>query len=127
MLFEALLGQTKAVAGNRPVLTVFEDAHGIDPTSREFLDLTLDRVGRLPVLLVVTFRPEFQQGVGRSGARDDAGAQSAGWARGRRAASVVVGELREKVPSVRLDLSKTGTCGSIPRSWTSQFSISAEP
>jgi len=39
---------------------VFEDAHWIDPTSRELLDLTLDRVARLPVLLVVTFRPEFQ-------------------------------------------------------------------
>jgi predicted ATPase len=42
------------------VLMVFEDAHWIDPTSRELLDLTLDRVARLPVLLVVTFRPEFQ-------------------------------------------------------------------
>ena len=39
---------------------VFEDAHWIDPTSRELLDLTVDRVRRLPVLLVVTFRPEFQ-------------------------------------------------------------------
>jgi tetratricopeptide (TPR) repeat protein len=39
---------------------VFEDAHWIDPTSRDLLDLTFDRVSRLPVLLVVTFRPEFQ-------------------------------------------------------------------
>ena len=39
---------------------VFEDAHWIDPTSRELLDLTVDRVSRLPVLLVITFRPEFQ-------------------------------------------------------------------
>jgi hypothetical protein len=39
---------------------VFEDAHWIDPSSRELLDLTLDRVARLPVLLIVTFRPEFQ-------------------------------------------------------------------
>ena len=39
---------------------VFEDAHWIDPTSRELLDLTVERVQRLPVLLVVTFRPEFQ-------------------------------------------------------------------
>ena len=43
---------------------VFEDAHWIDPTSRELLDLTLDRVARLPVLLVVTFRPEFQHAWG---------------------------------------------------------------
>ncbi|HWZ68992.1 MAG TPA: AAA family ATPase [Stellaceae bacterium] len=59
-LFEALLGQLEAEARHRPVLMVFEDAHWIDPTSRELLDLTVDRVRRLPVLVVITFRPEFQ-------------------------------------------------------------------
>ena len=39
---------------------VFEDAHWIDPTSRELLDLTVERVRSLPVLLIVTFRLEFQ-------------------------------------------------------------------
>jgi class 3 adenylate cyclase/predicted ATPase len=60
MLFEALLHQLEALSRSRPVLMVFEDAHWIDPTSRELLDLTLDRIARLPILLVVTFRPEFQ-------------------------------------------------------------------
>jgi predicted ATPase len=64
MLFEALLNQLEAVARHRPVLMVFEDAHWIDPTSRELLDLTLDRVRQLPVLLVVTFRPEFRHAWG---------------------------------------------------------------
>src|SRR5271167_141114 len=59
-LFEALLHQLEALARNRPVLMVFEDAHWVDPTTRELLDLTVDRVARLPVLLVVTFRAEFQ-------------------------------------------------------------------
>jgi len=59
-LFEALLDQLEAEARHRPVLMVFEDAHWIDPTSRGFLDLTVDRVRRLPVLLAITFRPEFQ-------------------------------------------------------------------
>jgi class 3 adenylate cyclase len=59
-LFEALLSQLEAEARRRPVLMVFEDAHWIDPTSREFLDLTVDRVRHLPVLLAMTFRPEFQ-------------------------------------------------------------------
>ena len=59
-LFEALLSQLEAEARHRPVLMVFEDAHWIDPTSRELLDLTVDRVRRLPVLLEITFRPEFQ-------------------------------------------------------------------
>jgi len=62
MLFEALLHQLEALARSRPVLMVFEDAHWIDPTTRELLDLTLERVRRLPVLLIVTFRPEFQHG-----------------------------------------------------------------
>jgi class 3 adenylate cyclase/predicted ATPase len=59
-LFEALLSQLEAEARHRPVLMVFEDAHWIDPTSRELLDLTVDRVRHLPVLLVITFRSEFQ-------------------------------------------------------------------
>jgi class 3 adenylate cyclase/predicted ATPase len=59
-LFEAVLSQLEAEARHRPVLMVFEDAHWIDPTSRELLDLTVDRVRHLPVLLAITFRPEFQ-------------------------------------------------------------------
>jgi class 3 adenylate cyclase len=66
-LLEALLTQLEAEARHRPVLMVFEDAHWIDPTSREVLDLSVDRVRRLPVLLAITFRPEFQpQWGGRS-------------------------------------------------------------
>jgi predicted ATPase len=57
---EALLNQLEAEARHRPVLMVFEDAHWIDPTSRELLDLSVDRVRHLPVLLAITFRPEFQ-------------------------------------------------------------------
>ena len=45
---------------HRPVLMIFEDAHWIDPTSREMLDLTIERIRRLPVMLAITFRPEFQ-------------------------------------------------------------------
>jgi predicted ATPase len=59
-LFEAMLNQLEAEAQHRPVLMVLEDVHWIDPTSRELLDLTVDRVRRLPVLLAITFRPEFQ-------------------------------------------------------------------
>ena len=44
-LFEALLRQLEPRRASRPVLVVFEDAHWIDPTSRELLDLTVDRVG----------------------------------------------------------------------------------
>jgi class 3 adenylate cyclase/predicted ATPase len=57
---EALIRQLEGLARRQPVMMVFEDAHWIDPTSRELLDLTVERVRSLPVLLIVTFRPEFQ-------------------------------------------------------------------
>jgi class 3 adenylate cyclase/predicted ATPase len=57
---EALIRQLEGLARRLPVVMVFEDAHWIDPTSRELLDLTIERVGGLPVLMIVTFRPEFQ-------------------------------------------------------------------
>jgi class 3 adenylate cyclase/predicted ATPase len=57
---EALLRQLDGLARQQPILMVFEDAHWMDPTSRELLDITVERVSSLPVLLIVTFRPEFQ-------------------------------------------------------------------
>ena len=57
---EALIRQIEGLARQQPVVMVFEDAHWIDPTSRELLDLAVERVRSLPVLLIVTFRPEFQ-------------------------------------------------------------------
>jgi predicted ATPase len=57
---EALIRQLEGLARQQPLFMVFEDAHWIDPTSRELLDLTIEHVRSLPVLLIVTFRPEFQ-------------------------------------------------------------------
>jgi predicted ATPase/class 3 adenylate cyclase len=57
--FEALLRQLAMLTRQRPVLMVFEDAHWVDPTSREWLDLVVRRVQRSSALLVITFRPEF--------------------------------------------------------------------
>jgi class 3 adenylate cyclase len=56
----ALIKQLEGLAQRQPVLMIFEDAHWIDPTSRELLDLMVERVRSEPVLLIVTFRPEFQ-------------------------------------------------------------------
>jgi class 3 adenylate cyclase len=58
--FGALLRQLEGLVHQHPILMVFEDAHWIDPTSRELLDLTVERLCTLPVLLIVTFRPEFE-------------------------------------------------------------------
>src|SRR6516225_9407288 len=38
---------------------VWEDVHWSDPTTREVLDLVIDRVPTLRVLVIITFRPEF--------------------------------------------------------------------
>jgi TolB-like protein/predicted ATPase/class 3 adenylate cyclase len=57
---EALIHQLEGLARDKPVVTVWEDAHWLDPTSQELLDLTVEHVRSLPVLLIVTFRPEFQ-------------------------------------------------------------------
>jgi class 3 adenylate cyclase/predicted ATPase len=56
----ALLRQLQALARRQPILMIFEDLHWIDPTSRELLDLTVEKITGLPVLLVATYRPEFQ-------------------------------------------------------------------
>jgi class 3 adenylate cyclase/predicted ATPase len=57
---EALIHQLEGLARQQPVAMIFEDAHWIDPTSHELLDLVVDCVRSLPVLLIMTFRSEFQ-------------------------------------------------------------------
>ena len=56
---EALTLQLAELAGRQPVLMIFEDAHWVDPTSLEAIGRTVDRIKTFPVLLIVTFRPEF--------------------------------------------------------------------
>jgi class 3 adenylate cyclase/predicted ATPase len=57
---EALLNQIEALSRSTPVLMIFEDAHWTDPTSLELVGRIVDRIEALRVLLVITFRPEFQ-------------------------------------------------------------------
>jgi predicted ATPase len=56
---EALTAQLAGLARQKPVLMILEDAHWADPTSMEVFGRTVDRMKALPVLLIVTFRPEF--------------------------------------------------------------------
>jgi predicted ATPase len=56
---EALMSQIDAPTRRAPVLMIFEDAHWADPTSLELLSRSVDRIATLGVLLIVTFRPEF--------------------------------------------------------------------
>jgi class 3 adenylate cyclase/predicted ATPase len=55
----ALNTQLANLAAQQPVLFIFEDAHWIDPTSLELLELTVALVEKLQVLAVFTYRPEF--------------------------------------------------------------------
>ena len=55
----ALADYFVAQSRTRPTLILFEDAHWIDPTTLEFLEVMIDRVAGKRVLLIVTFRPEF--------------------------------------------------------------------
>ena len=60
LLLEALLANLQRLAQERPLLLLLEDAHWIDPTSQQLLDLIVERTRTWSVLLVVTCRPEFQ-------------------------------------------------------------------
>jgi class 3 adenylate cyclase/predicted ATPase len=56
---DALILQIQALTRSSPVLMIFEDTHWTDPTSLEALGRAVDRIATLRVLLIVTFRPEF--------------------------------------------------------------------
>jgi predicted ATPase len=56
---EALTAQMETLSRQQPVLMIFEDAHWADPTSLEAFGRVVDRIRTLKVLLLVTFRPEF--------------------------------------------------------------------
>ena len=55
-----LVDIVKAAAHAQPCLLLFEDVHWADPTTLETLGLLIDRLGGIPVLVVLTHRPEFE-------------------------------------------------------------------
>jgi predicted ATPase len=57
---EALTAQMEVLSHSHPILMIFEDVHWLDPTSLEVLGRTVDRLKTLGVLLIVTYRPEFE-------------------------------------------------------------------
>jgi predicted ATPase len=56
---EILLEQLEGLAARQPLLMIFEDAQWIDPSTSELLALAIERIHKLPVLLLVTFRSDF--------------------------------------------------------------------
>src|SRR6266508_4001850 len=59
LMIEALARQVMTLARTKPVLFVIEDAHWIDPSTLEATNRFIGAVKTAPVLLLITFRPEF--------------------------------------------------------------------
>ena len=57
---QALADQVVGLAVRRPLLMLVEDVHWIDPSSQELFDLTIPRIASRPVLLVMSYRPEYR-------------------------------------------------------------------
>jgi class 3 adenylate cyclase/predicted ATPase len=55
----ALVDTTAAIARRQPTVMLFEDMHWADPTTLDVIDLLIHRVRSLPLLAVLTHRPEF--------------------------------------------------------------------
>jgi len=56
---EILVEQLESLARRQPTLAVYEDVHWVDPSTVELLDLVIERAQRWPILVLITFRPEF--------------------------------------------------------------------
>jgi class 3 adenylate cyclase/tetratricopeptide (TPR) repeat protein len=57
--FYYLTHRLAALARQRPLLVLAEDAHWADPSSLELLNVIIGLLSDLPVLLIVSFRPDF--------------------------------------------------------------------
>ena len=112
MTLTALLDQLAGAAAQGPMLMVVEDAHWIDPTSQDLLERMVARAASLPVLLVVTARPELQPNwvgephvsmlpLNRLGRRDSAGI-IAGIARDKALPDAVVDQVLARADGVPL-------------------------
>ena len=55
-LLDILIGLVKTLAGQKPVLIVFEDIQWVDTSTRELLERLVASIESLPVLQLVTFR-----------------------------------------------------------------------
>src|SRR5262249_11061433 len=56
---KVLLDHLIGLAAEQPVLAVYEDVHWVDPSTLELLGQLIERIEGLPILAVMTFRPEF--------------------------------------------------------------------
>lgn len=58
-ILEALFWWVAGSARHSPLLLIVEDAHWSDPTSIELQEIFVERIARIPVLMLVSIRPPF--------------------------------------------------------------------
>ena len=56
---DALVAWTLEEAERRPIFELWDDLHWADPTTLELLGLLINQAATAPLLMVMTFRPEF--------------------------------------------------------------------
>ena len=56
---DALVAMSLEEAERQPLLEVWEDVHWADPSTLDLLGQLIDQVPNVPLLIVLTFRPEF--------------------------------------------------------------------
>jgi class 3 adenylate cyclase/tetratricopeptide (TPR) repeat protein len=57
----AILWCLNELARKAPFLLILEDAHWVDPTSSELMEMIVDRIKTLPILMIVSFRQPFRR------------------------------------------------------------------
>ena len=60
LMFEGAVQGLQKFTAQQPVVILIEDAHWIDPTTLELLDLIVANLRNIRMLLVITHRPNFQ-------------------------------------------------------------------
>lgn len=72
-IFQTLLALAEKTAERQPLVLVVEDLHWVDPSTLELLTLLLEEISSLPLMLIATYRPEFQGPLGHWNQRTQLG------------------------------------------------------
>ena len=59
LTIEALIRQALARTPQKPAFAILEDVHWVDPTTLELLDRTIEAIKAAPMLILITYRPDF--------------------------------------------------------------------
>lgn len=138
--FDALFNQVARASLVQPVLWMLEDAHWADPTSREVVAICIERVARLPILVVITARSElaadFSPGphvsrirLGRLG-REQVSAMVSQLAHGKKLPHSLMDEISAKTDGVPLfveELTKTVLQAGVLRETDDAFVLDGPP